>query len=235
MFVFPPLPPKDYVIKEIPRSLISSQEFTPNREVRVTLPEIGKHAVPIPVQKCDLPTKIPFKEVNPAIVKAWVTKDRYNWLVRPGKEDYFIHDVYKKYVVVVCDSYDSRYSHTAPVFPRSFKYELDCLESFRLKKLKQKMQRDEQEDKIRQEKQLKKVKAEVELEQEAAKLIEPTDLPSYPRWQPQPHLFAPSQTDPCIRRAEFALVGRPFKSDACNWYYKNYPPPKIKWRSARFM
>lgn len=30
-------------------------------------------------------------------------------------------------------------------------------------------------------------------------------------------------------------VGRPFKHGACNWYYENYPPPKIKWRPEKFM
>ncbi|KAK9753506.1 hypothetical protein QE152_g2055 [Popillia japonica] len=112
MFLFPPLPPKDYKIKEIPRSLVSSQEFTPHGKVRITLPEIGQHAVPIPVQKSDLPTQVPFKEVNPAVVKRWVNRDTYNWLVRPGKDDYFIHEMYKKYNVTVCHNYDIRYSHT---------------------------------------------------------------------------------------------------------------------------
>lgn len=112
MFVSPPLPPKDHVLKDIPRSLLSSQEFTPSGKIRVTLPEIGKHMVPIEVKQADLPTQVPFKEVNAAVVKTWVARDRYNWLIKPGKEDYMIHDVFKKYNVIVCKSYDIRYLHT---------------------------------------------------------------------------------------------------------------------------
>lgn len=64
------------------------------------------------------------------------------------------------------------------------------------------MQQDEKEDKRRQAQQLRKIETESEPQSEE---VQGTATPIYPRWQPQPHLFAPSQTDPCKRRTEFAL------------------------------
>lgn len=101
--------------------------------------------------------------------------------------------------------YMNKKKFAAPIFPRSFKYELDCLELFRLKKLQQKVQKDEEEDKKRQEAQLKHVKPVNETEENSPKPVEPTHTSFYPRWQQQPHLFAPSETDPCIRKADFSL------------------------------
>lgn len=112
MFVTPPLPPKNHEIRDIPRTLLSSQEFTPCGNIRITLPEIGKQAVPVEAKDSDPPPRAAFQPVNPTVVNSWVNRDRQEWVVRPGKDDYFLQEMYKKYNVVVCDSYDIRYLHT---------------------------------------------------------------------------------------------------------------------------
>ncbi|KAJ8919891.1 hypothetical protein NQ315_006420 [Exocentrus adspersus] len=62
----------------------------------------------------------------------------------------------------------------------------------------------------------------------------PVDQTCTGRWIEEPNLAGFVQDDPCRRKYDINLVGQPFKTEACNWYYKNYPSPDIQFRPKRF-
>ncbi|XP_022915777.1 uncharacterized protein [Onthophagus taurus] len=228
MFVYPSLPPKDYALKRVTGNVLSCREFTPEGQLRVTLPEIAKFVVPVAPTVHDEPPEVLYKEVNPEVVDKWVKYDRAEWVVKPGEDDYFLHDVCRKYSQEK-ENYDPRYKKNTSFYTRSYKYELDCLEDFRLRKLQKKIDREKIEHMQRLHTQLGIRKEDIPDIAEAEQ-----GLFKEERWQEPPVLFAPSLSDPCLRRSEFSLIGQPFKHEACNWYYKHLPPPNIVFRPEKF-
>ncbi|XP_074028275.1 uncharacterized protein [Leptinotarsa decemlineata] len=267
MFTLPPRPPKDYVLKDITKSLCSSSQFTPDSLPRVTQDNLGKFCSPIEYEDNELPEKITI-DIQPTVMEKMTNDARACWVVQPGKDDFFLHDVYKKYSVNQDRAnYDPRYMHKEKVFNRSYQFELDCIEAARLEKLRVKCEREDadfensfqrlvtnQKAKEKPAIQVKTCKEEPpfwwkksNIEGECDVVEQPKtetfsdDLvgttsyrSSYVRWQEEPNLTAFVQDDPCRRKRDMLLVGQPFKTEACNWYYKTYPPPEFKFRPKKF-
>ncbi|XP_063910329.1 uncharacterized protein LOC135127699 isoform X2 [Zophobas morio] len=257
MFTLPPLPPKDYVLKDVNQNQRSVQEFTPIALPRITQSNLLKYCAPIDYQENEKLSDLKIDHsVNPQLLERWTDNVRAYWVDKPGKNDYFLHDIFKKYSVEVVPSYDDRFKHNERVFYRSFIYELDCMEDERLKKLYKKMDREEKEElekyKIIEEKNTKNLdgspcKSEIpfwwrqEVGEEVGEDVAPKtkgvevkyDYTGM-RWQEEPSLTEYAKMGPCKRRGEMALVGKPFRSEACNWYYSHYPPPNIRFVHKRF-
>ncbi|XP_044253338.1 uncharacterized protein LOC123004234 isoform X2 [Tribolium madens] len=233
MFTLPPLPPKDYVLRDVNQNQRSAQEFTPVALPRITQSNLGKFCAPIQYQENEKLANLNIDySVNPQVLERWTDNARAFWVDKPGKNDYFLHDLFKKYSVQVVPSYDVRFKHNERVFYRSFKYELECMEERRLRKLDDKMEREEKEEneknKIIEEKHIRN--ANVMMGVKTCKDIKPfwwkdkndkkdlnqkinlrrqgesfNDESPTLRWQEEPSLTEYLKTDPCKRRFDMAL------------------------------
>ncbi|XP_030752834.1 uncharacterized protein LOC115879918 [Sitophilus oryzae] len=259
MFTAPPYPPKDYFLREIPKIQRDSSQFTPESFPRVTQTNLGVFCSPIAYKENEVPEKIEVQHVHPTIMNRWIKESKASWVLEPGKDDFFLHDMQKKYSVKV-DDYDPRYKHMEKVFNRSYKYELVCLEEARLQKLRDKYEREQAEwenkcqlieNKLHEKKhppmKVKKCehdkpfwwsgnnvakKYKEDLNEEPKN--EDDSKPFSGRWAEEPCLTAVVVDDPCRRKFDMHVVGQPFRNEACNFYYTHYPPPDIKFRPKRF-
>ncbi|XP_064215052.1 uncharacterized protein LOC103313005 [Tribolium castaneum] len=234
MFTLPPLPPKDYVLRDVNQNQKSAQEFTPVALPRITQTNLGKFCAPIQYQENEKLSNLNIDySVNPQVLERWTDNARAFWVDKPGKNDYFLHDLFKKYSVEVVPSYDVRFKHNERVFYRSFNYELECMEERRLKKLYDKMDREEREEnekkKMIEEKHIRNTDVTMGLKK--CKDIQPfwwnkdkssesdlaqnrnfqkrnenfsEEIPTL-RWQEEPSLTEYLNTDPCKRRYDMAL------------------------------
>ncbi|CAH1372026.1 hypothetical protein MTP99_013519 [Tenebrio molitor] len=232
MFTLPPLPPKDYVLRDVNQNQRSCQEFTPVALPRVTQSNLRKFCAPVQYQENETLANLDIDySVNPQVLERWTNNARAFWVDKPGKNDYFLHDMCKKYTVEVVPSYDVRFKHNERVFYRSFKYELDCMEHRRLRKLQKKMEREENEEhvknKIIEEKNTRNVdtmgvqpckqsspfwwkkdtgEENIETKIEIAKSTEShAEDKACLRWQEEPCLTEYAKMDPCRRRLDMAL------------------------------
>ncbi|KAK4877241.1 hypothetical protein RN001_009747 [Aquatica leii] len=229
MLTLPPKPPKDYRLEDVSLSQASAPEMTPSALPRATQPSIGKYCVPIPDDDNEPADKSQITELNKRILEKLMYKAKAEWVDRPGLNDFYVHDVCKKYSVQVEPERDVRFQHKFRVFQRSYKYEFDCMENARLKKLASKMAQEEKED----QDMLSAVKGKQEVkdlvdtckkqppfwwrqpvdEEEATNFMQNQAKPtesvyqsSYLRWQPVPSIADVGEHDSCKRRDAFAHV-----------------------------
>ncbi|XP_072400032.1 uncharacterized protein [Diabrotica undecimpunctata] len=246
---------KDYQLKDVPWVFKSSSQFTPYY-TRVTQSNLGKYCVPVTSKDDELPKRGP-SVIHPKILENMMFDERYSWLARPGKEDFFIHEMYRKFTPDRSKGmYDPRYMHKEKIFNRSYQFELDCIEAERLEKRRVKNETDaaEFEGSFQRlvKKQVEKESPPIPLvpckieppfwwpktPQPDEEIIEPVKITpvytrSHARWIEEPNLTAFVQDNLCQRKKDMLLVGQPFKTEACNWYYKIYPPPDIKFVPKR--
>jgi hypothetical protein len=112
MFTLPPLPPKDYVLRDVNQNQRSCQEFTPVALPRVTQSNLRKFCAPVQYQENETLANLDIDySVNPQVLERWTNNARAFWVDKPGKNDYFLHDMCKKYTVEVVPSYDVRFKH----------------------------------------------------------------------------------------------------------------------------
>ncbi|CAG9763278.1 unnamed protein product [Ceutorhynchus assimilis] len=250
MFTLPPYPPKDYVLKEVPKLQRSSPQFTPDSQPRVTQTTLGIFCSPVEYAEGERPENVETKGLSPFILEKMAQEARADWIDKPGKDDFFIHDMYKKYTV----KFDEFNKHKEKVFNRSYQYELVCIEARRLEKVREKCEREQALSDVAEQKEYEEShrpmkmlpckaqppfwwKQVVKEPQPTTTTIEPESRKptASKRWAKQPCLTHTVVDDPCRRRWDMQLVGQPFKSEACNFYYENYPPPDIEFRPKRFM
>lgn len=115
MFTLPPRPPKDYVIQNVTDSLQSSAEFTPGSFPRVTQQNLAKFCLPIEY-KDNEPVETEIVGIEPSILNKMTNEARALWLPAPGKDDFALHDVYKKYSKPP-QNYDSRFRNGGKFLP----------------------------------------------------------------------------------------------------------------------
>ncbi|KAL3276035.1 hypothetical protein HHI36_020763 [Cryptolaemus montrouzieri] len=263
MFTLPPWPPKDYVLKDVPKVHQSASEFTPIAIPRVTQPNLGKYLFPIQYT-AEEKVEPQIKEVHPKIIEKWGEEARAWWVDKPGTNAYFLHQLHKESNLDSEVNNNPIFQHKEKVFNRPFSFELDCVEFVRLKKLQEKSDK-ERDEKCRYITKIEQAKLQREQEKESIKVVpckwQPpfwwnhktsiedsenmvvredsvekegsTYQSSYISWQEAPEFFRKSE-DPCDRRKSFAMVGIPFRNDGCNWYYNRYPPPKIESTPQKF-
>ncbi|CAG9856196.1 unnamed protein product [Phyllotreta striolata] len=250
MIVLPAPPPKDYRLEEINKRLLSSHLFTPNGELRITQPTIGKHCVPIHYrddEARDL-SRVSRRKPHPKILEKFMFNEKYSWVTAQGKDDFLIHDMYKKYTVK-SPSYDPRFMHKEKIFNRSCQYEMSCSNALRHEKFEKKVKKDDLEFEYYYGKlaEIERAKKPPDIQirpcierapywwlEKPDETIEKKKFPMEslavepPRFFDIPNFTAFVKDDPCRRKKDMLLVGRKFKHDACLWYYETYPPPNIK-------
>ncbi|RZC39691.1 hypothetical protein BDFB_011595 [Asbolus verrucosus] len=234
MFTLPPLPPKDYVLRDVNQNQRSCQEHTPTALPRITQTSLAKFCAPVQYQENEKLASLDIDvSVNRQVLERWTDKARAFWVDKPGKDAYFMHDIFNKYTVEVVPSYDARFKHSEHVFYRSFKYELECFEEERLKKLYSKMEREENEEREKNKKIIEEKIAKIDtsmgikscerkspfwwqggggkdkLDEGASSVKKPTETATYEwthlRWQDEPQLLESAKKDPRKRRTDMAL------------------------------
>lgn len=116
MFTLPPRPPKDYYIEDVPATQQSGQEFTPDALPRVTQSNLGKFCAPIEASDNEKPTEIKIQAVLPSVLDRWCHQWRAYWVPKPGENAPYVHEIYKKYTVLVDPSYNPIYKHIRKQF-----------------------------------------------------------------------------------------------------------------------
>lgn len=101
MFTLPPRPPKDYILRTIPVQRRSASEFTPDAPPQVTQTTFGQFCSPVwyrddePLEDKDKVTK----SVRGEVLDNWVKRSRDSWVDKPGQDDFFLYDIYRRYSV----------------------------------------------------------------------------------------------------------------------------------------
>ncbi|XP_018321001.1 uncharacterized protein LOC108734099 [Agrilus planipennis] len=260
MFTLPPWPPKDYILKDISQNYTSNQEFSPSEPPRHTQPNVGKYIFPIQYGPEDAGPSTLYSKPGETVLNKWLKDAKAIWVDKPGENADFVHDIARKYSVVVTDTYNPTYKPIPKLIPRSYKFEIDYMINTRLDKLKEKMEQEAKEEELWvKQKQAEKIAKATQLyrcdleppgwwkeEKDKPKdtvipMVKPetetsrnVDNDQPIRWQNMPRVFDKTDRTACKRKSDMALVGQPFKHEACNWYFINYPPPNVPFRPERF-
>ncbi|CAH0547351.1 unnamed protein product [Brassicogethes aeneus] len=137
MFTLPQRPPKDYKLKEFRKLQRSGDAFDPCALPRVTHKNFGIFCEPIEYKDNEVPD-IKYEPTNPALLGRWANKERAWWVTKPGIDDKFVHDLFKKYNVENAKPVDNQ-----RVFLRPFYFEFECQHQRRLWRLHRKNKRDQ--------------------------------------------------------------------------------------------
>ncbi|KAJ8934990.1 hypothetical protein NQ314_013077 [Rhamnusium bicolor] len=98
------------------RAFYLRRNSPPGSLPRVSQPNLGQYCFPIEYKDEEVPEKRPPDPVEP-VVKEKMTHDaKAFWVVDPGKDDFFLHGVYRRYSKLEDrKSYDPRYHHKGEV------------------------------------------------------------------------------------------------------------------------
>lgn len=111
MFTLPPRPPKDYFLKNVTANQATSEVFTPSAHPRATQTSIAKYCYPIPADDDEPIDKSSLEQMSDSVLNNWTKAAKALWVDKPGENAYFLHDMYKKYYVVVDPDYDPQYKN----------------------------------------------------------------------------------------------------------------------------
>ncbi|CAH1647661.1 unnamed protein product [Spodoptera littoralis] len=212
--------PKNYAIVDVSRTVKTHECLTPGCPPHLTQCCIAKYLIPLTKSLTEVPARPTISELPDAVIDQMVKKDKAFWVDKPGINDYTIHDSYIQYGIC------TEVVHPTPqnVFPRSYQYDLDCV---RYRRTRACDALKESDDKSK-----KPLSAHC---RDCRKLHIPPLTPFQLAWAKDPGQkrwrYYPDLTATLTRqeiRASMDNVGRPFQNEACNWYYKNYPPVKYE-------
>lgn len=87
----------EYTLKDVSKGFLSDECFTPGKPPRNTQPTFAKQLVRVDGKDCF--PKTDNTEFHPTILEKLVERNRQFWIIKPGKDDYMLHDIYKNYSV----------------------------------------------------------------------------------------------------------------------------------------
>ncbi|XP_026727951.1 uncharacterized protein LOC113494030 [Trichoplusia ni] len=210
--------PNNYGIVNVSPTLITSEAVTPGRPPYLTQKAVGKFLEPLTKELMEVPPRPTIDELDEAVIDKMVNRDKAFWVDKPGANDYTLHDAYYSYGIfaeVIQPTHQD-------VFPRSYQYDLDCVKYRRLHAC----------DGLKPQPDGKQIPLKAhcrDCRHMDIHALTPFQLawakdPGQRRWRYYPDLTA--DLTPQQIRKSMVDVGRPFQNEACNWYYKNYPPVK---------
>ncbi|KAG6449109.1 hypothetical protein O3G_MSEX005888 [Manduca sexta] len=205
-----------YILDDVTMTILTDEALTPGRPPCLTQKTIGKFLQPLTRELVEVPPRPTIDELPDAVIENMVQKDKAFWVDKPGSNAYTLHDAYYNYGMTT----EMVKPNHQDVFPRSYQYDLDCI------RYRRQHGCDGLKNTTGDEKPLG---AHCRDCRKFTKGLTPFQLAwaedtGQKRWKYYPDLTATmSATE--IRRL-MDQVGRPFQNEACNWYYKNYPPVK---------
>lgn len=261
MFTLPPWPPKDHVLLPVAKSQQSASEFTPIALPRTTQSNLAQYLYPISYKDSDKVTP-EIKDVHPTIIENWVQRAKAWWIDKPCLHNF--QDMYNMVGGDNNDPVFQHKEKVfnRPFSFEADCVEYKRLMKLQAKSDRESGLKCNYMTGLKEAERLRKKEAEESME--IAPCIWPPpfwweyqSFPVDPRyaqdqsnvvrsagdglgssakpksWTEPPSYFRTIE-DPCVRRKELNMVGLPFRNEGCNWYYKNYPPPKLELRPQRF-
>ncbi|XP_023941804.2 uncharacterized protein LOC112048502 [Bicyclus anynana] len=190
--------PNKYALDRVSGTVRTNESLTPGQPARLTQPSIDKFLRPLTRELDEVPPRPTIQELSDTVIDKMVQRDKAFWVDKPGANAYTLHDAYYNYDMVTEKVLPPRQA----VFPRSYQYDLDCV----------KYRRQHPHGGLKQNANLQ------------VKEYEAASDSTQKRWRSYPDLTTPLTPEQILRLMK--EVGRPFKNDACNWYYENYPTIK---------
>ncbi|XP_045784023.1 uncharacterized protein LOC123880126 [Maniola jurtina] len=215
--------PDKYALDEVSPTVTTDESLTPNQPAHLTQRTINKFLRPLTKDLDEVPPRPTINELTDAIIDKMVQKDKAFWVDKPGANAYTLTDAYYNYGMTT----EKVLPPHQDVFPRSYQYDLDCV----------KYRRQHACDGLKQTGDIQKPLAAYchtctkKISAKGNKYAASSDS-MQKRWRYYPDLTAP--LTPQQIRQSMDEVGRPFKNEACNWYYKNYPPVKYNCIMRKF-
>ncbi|XP_075991180.1 uncharacterized protein LOC142986550 [Anticarsia gemmatalis] len=210
--------PDKYALSNVPLTVLYDESLTPGCPPRLTQQTVGKYLLPTTRELSEVPPKPTISELPDTVIDQMVKKDKAFWVDKPGANAYTLHDAYYNYGMTTEMVKPTRQD----VFPRSYQYDLDCVRYRRLHACDGLKQAENERT--------KPLSAQCrDCNKMHIPALTPFQLawakdPGQKRWKYYPDLTA--TLTPQEIRESMGNVGRPFKNEACNWYYENYPPVK---------
>ncbi|XP_039764067.1 uncharacterized protein LOC120636588 [Pararge aegeria] len=216
--------PNKYALDEISPTITADESLTPNQPPRLTQKTVNKFLRPLTKELDELPPRPTINELPETVIDKMVLKDKAFWVDKPGSNSYTLHDAYYNYGMTT----EKVLPPHQDVFPRSYQYDLDCV----------KYRRQHACDGLKQTLNFQKPLAAhcrtctKKVTTKASTSYEAASDSTQRRWRYYPDLTA--RLTPVQTRLLMNEVGRPFKHEACNWYYENYPPIKYNCIMRKF-
>ncbi|KAI5631865.1 hypothetical protein NE865_15424 [Phthorimaea operculella] len=208
--------PDKYELVSPTPTVITDEALTPSRPPCLTQRAVALYLKPLTFALDEQPPRPTVDELPEAVIDTMVKKDKAFWVDKPGSNAYVLHDAYYRYGMTT----DQVQPHHQEVFPRSYQYDLACV----------KHRRSHACDEV----QGSKNKTALYCRNCCRLNIPPVPTQEYvqKRWRYYPDLTA-KMSNKEIKEL-MSEVGRPFRSEACNWYNDNYPSVKYKSYMRKF-
>ncbi|XP_021186968.2 uncharacterized protein LOC110373870 [Helicoverpa armigera] len=209
----------NYALADVSRTFTNDECMSSCRAPFLTQHSIAKYLVPLTKELQEVPLRPTISELPDAVIEHVVQRDKAFWVDKPGLNDYTIHDAYYNYGMVTKVVKPTHQD----VFPRSYQYDLDCVKYRRSHACDGLKQDGSEESKKPLSAHCRDCRNLNIPALTAFQLAWATD-PGQKRWRNYPDLTETLTAQEM--RNSMKEVGRPFRNEACNWYYKNYPPVK---------
>ncbi|XP_037978113.2 uncharacterized protein LOC105386482 [Plutella xylostella] len=216
--------PDKYVIGLTSGTVTTDEALTPNRPPRLTQATVGMYLKPTTRELDVVPPRPTIDELPRAVINRMLAKDKAFLIDKPGADAYTLTDAYYHFGMVT----DRITPHHQSVFPRSYQYELECVKQRRLHSCDKNYEDGEPKKQLPAHcRDCSKGTAAL-----SAFQLEWAPDPVQRRWRQYPDLTRPLTEEEI--RCSMGEVGRPFRSEACNWYYENYPSKKYDTIGRKF-
>ncbi|CAK1588174.1 unnamed protein product [Parnassius mnemosyne] len=212
--------PAKYALNNVSLTVRTDDSLTPGCPPCLTQKTVGLYLQPISRELAEMPPRPTIDDLPDAVIDRAVQKDKAFWVDKPGANAYTLHDAYNYYGMTT----EVIKPPHQEVLPRSYQFELDCV----------KYRRQHACDGLKHigDKNAKPLSSHCHDCQKANDtlthrlFIEETGDTERERWRYYPDVN--TVLSPEKIRELMDEVGRPFKNEACNWYYIKYPPQSYK-------
>ncbi|CAF4746313.1 unnamed protein product [Pieris macdunnoughi] len=120
--------PDKYAIDDVSLTVKTNESLTPGRPPVLTQQTVGKFLQPLTRALVEVPPRPTIDELPDAVIDKMVKKDKAFWVDKPGSNAYTLHDAYYNYGMTT----EKVLPPHQDVFPRSYQYDLDCVQDRRL-------------------------------------------------------------------------------------------------------
>ncbi|CAH0716385.1 unnamed protein product, partial [Brenthis ino] len=212
--------PDKYAIDDVSPTVRTDETLTSSRPPTLTQRTVAKFLQPLTRDLVEVPPRPTIDELPDAVIENMVKKDKAFWVDKPGANAYTLHDAYYNYGMTT----EKILPPHQDVFPRSYQYDLDCVKYRRQNTCIGFKEGDKQALDV----QCRSCTTDIGFKKVSSPIFETTQK----RWRYYPDVT--TTLPPEKIRNMMDEFGRPFKNEACNWYYQNYPSIKYDSIIRRF-
>ncbi|XP_068618968.1 uncharacterized protein [Battus philenor] len=210
--------PDKYALGNVSLTVRTDESVIPQRPPCLTQQTIGMYLQPLTRQLAEIAPRPTIDDLPDAVIDKMVQKDKAFWVDKPGANAYVLHDAYYDYEMI---TETARPPHQ-DVFPRSYQLDLDYVKYRRFHAcdgLKDKQKKIPLSPYCRDCKMAHQIKLPGVLDDKDGDSVRE-------RWRYYPNLNTKLPADKIRQLME--NYGKPYKHEACLWYYKRYPPQKYE-------